>query len=164
MPLTCVPRQVSSISFPVRVPLDKGNVGNEVFVFRGKKKPTSILFSAWHFSYFRPNVVLSAFYSQPALYLKSAVWINFYPRSGVCSPQSAVRSPQSAVRSPQSSFYTDRYSDIWCDRMFWYLSIVFSDCLPEWFQSKIGMFFDFREWSTIFHNFVSYCSVLLLCS
>ena len=28
MPLTCVPRPVSSILFPV--PLDKGNVGNEV--------------------------------------------------------------------------------------------------------------------------------------
>ena len=79
-------------------------------------------------------------------------------------PESPVCSPQSAVRSPQSSFYSDRYSDIWCDRMFWYLPIVFSDCLPEWFQSKIAMFFDFREWSTIFHNFVSYCSVLFLCS
>ena len=150
MPLTCVPRQVSSISFPV--PLDKGNAGDEVSGFRGKC-----------------NVVLSAFYSQPALYLKSAVWINFYPRSVVSSLQSAVRSPQSAVRSPQSAvlslpFYSDRYSDIWCDRMFWYLPIVFSDFLPERFQSKIGMFFDFREWSTILHNFVSYCSVLFLCS
>ena len=72
--------------------------------------------------------------------------------------------PESAFRSPQSSLYTDRYSDILFYRMFWYLPTVFSDCLPEWFQSKIAMFFDFREWSTIFHNFVSYCSVLFLCS
>ena len=150
MPLTCVPRQVSSISFPV--PLDKGNLGNEVSGFRGKRNrlpfcfllDISLIFPLmWFFLHFTPSLHFT-FSLQSAL---------------IFTP-----GPETAVRSPQSSFYSDRYSDIWCDRMFWYLPIVFSDCLPEWFQSKIGMFFDFREWSTIFHNFVSYCSVLLLCS
>lgn len=152
MPPTCVPRQVSSISFPV--PFDKGNVGNEVSGFRGKTKPTSILFSAWQSLIF----ALMWFF----LHFTPSLRFTFSLQSALILPP--VRSLKSAARSPQSSFYTDRYSDIWCDRMFWYLPIVFSDCLPERFQSKIGMFFDFREWSTILHNFVSYCSVLFLCS
>ena len=69
--ITCLSRVFLVRSRQSRSPFrwTRVTLGNEVSGFRGKKKPTSILFSAWHFFYFRPNVVLSAFYSRPALYL-----------------------------------------------------------------------------------------------
>ena len=114
MPPTCVPRQVSSISFPV--PFDKGNVGNEVSGFRGKTKPTSILFSAWQSLIF----ALMWFF----LHFTPSLRFTFSLQSALILPP--VRSLKSAARSPQSSFYTDRYSDIWCDRMFW------QTLYPDW--------------------------------
>ena len=101
MPLTCVPRQVSSISFPV--PLDKVNVGNEVSGFREKKNrlphcfllDICLIFSLMWFSLHFTLSLHFTFSLQSSFYTQSA----FYPRSAVCSPQSAVRSPQSAVRS-----------------------------------------------------------------
>ena len=94
MPLTCVPRQVSSISFPV--PLVKVNVGNEVSGFREKKNrlphcfllDICLIFSLmWFFLHFTSSLHFT-FSQHSAFYTQSA----FYPRSAVCSPQSVVHS------------------------------------------------------------------------
>ena len=74
MRLTCVPRQVSSISFPVL--LDKGNVGNQVSGFPGKYcflLDISLIFPLmWFFLHLTPSLGFT-FSLQSTFYTQSAV-------------------------------------------------------------------------------------------
>ena len=84
MRLTFVPRQVSSISFPV--PLDKGNVGNEVSGLREKTRlPHCFLLNI---SLTFPLMCFFLHFT-PSLRFTFSLQSAFYPWTAVCSPQSA---------------------------------------------------------------------------
>lgn len=125
MPPTCVPRQVSSISFPV--PFDKGNVGNEVSGFRGQTKPTSILFSAWQSLIF----ALMWFF----LHFTPSLRFTFSLQSALILPP--VRSLKSAARSPQPAVLVLHWPVF--RYLVWQNVLILAHCILRLFAGKVSI-------------------------